>query len=96
MAFRIVARDYFQPGKKEEAMKLFAEVIAETRKEPGCISYEVHQALDDPDSTAMIETWADQAAMDAHINSEHFKRIIPQIGALTAKPSRIEVYEILI
>jgi quinol monooxygenase YgiN len=92
MTIRVVARDKFLPGKKEEALALFQELIEATRKEDGNISYILHEDLADPDSTAMIEAWETKEALDAHLQSAHFQRIIPQIGPLTAGPSRLEIY----
>lgn len=96
MAIKNVARDYWLPGKLEEALPLLREMVECTRKEPGCISYELCELTSEPDSTAMIETWASEEAMQAHINSEHFQRLFPQIVKLCAKPARIESYNVLI
>lgn len=43
------------------------ELAAETRKRPGCISYDA--AADDPHAARLLisERWADQAALSAHL-----------------------------
>ena len=93
MAIRIVARDHMKPEYKEEAFKLLEELIAATRKEPGNIAYQYCQDLKDPDYFAMMEIWKDDEAMKAHLSSEHFTRILPQLAKCMAEPSRMEVYK---
>ena len=36
------------------------------RAEPGNIRYEYYQSLDDPETILLIDSWTDQAAIDAH------------------------------
>jgi quinol monooxygenase YgiN len=93
MAIRVVAREKLQSGKKEELLPLYREMVEATRKEKGCISYNLHELVEDADVLAMIETWESREALDAHMKSEHFQRLIPQIGKYTAQPPRIEIYE---
>jgi autoinducer 2-degrading protein len=40
--------------------------------EPGCHSFVVHQAKDDPTLFLLIETYADEAALEAHRVSSHY------------------------
>jgi quinol monooxygenase YgiN len=93
MSVKVVARDKFQIGKKEEVLEIFREMVELTRKEKGCVSYTLHEALDDPDVLAMIEVWEDKESLDAHLESAHFKRLIPKITAHTAEPTRIEIFK---
>ena len=93
MAIKVVARDRLKPECREEAFKLLKELIEATRKEAGNISYQYCQDIQDPDAYAMIECWESEEALQAHMKSDHFTRIIPQLGAMTAEPSRLEVYK---
>ena len=36
------------------------------RAEPGNLRYEYYQSLDDPETILLIDSWKDQAAIDAH------------------------------
>jgi quinol monooxygenase YgiN len=36
------------------------------RAEPGNLRYEYYQSLDDPETILLINSWTDQAAIDAH------------------------------
>jgi quinol monooxygenase YgiN len=49
----------------------------------------VNQLVDDPDVVVLYEQYDDEAAFQAHIDSEHFQRIVPPlIFPLLAERSR--------
>ena len=43
-----------------------------------------------------IEEWQDYAALDAHIASEHFQRLVPKIDAYSIKDGRFTYMESVI
>lgn len=44
----IVAKFIAKAGKAEQLHQALYALIAPTRKESGCLSYELHQSLDNP------------------------------------------------
>ena len=90
---KVVAKNFIKPESIKTAEPLFRELVAATQKEEGCIEYRL---FFDPKETgvyAFIEEWASQAALDRHMASEHFKRILPQINALASKPGNALVLD---
>lgn len=71
-------------GNEAEVARLFALLRAESRKEPGCRMYLVHRHLTDPTRFLIYEQYDDQAALDAHRASPHFRqyaaRELPKLG----------------
>ncbi len=58
------------------AEEMVASGIAESiRKEPGNLRYQYFQPLDDPETILLIDSWADQAAIDAHHASPMMARL---------------------
>ena len=51
------------------------------RKEPGNLRYQYFQQLDDPETVLLIDSWADQEAIDAH----HASPMMTQLAALREK-----------
>lgn len=43
-------------------------------KEKGCIAYDIFASQTRPEVLMICETWADEAALDAHKNSEHYAK----------------------
>ena len=59
------------------AEEMEASGIAESiRKEPGNLRYQYFQPLDDPEMILLIDSWTDQAAIDAHHASPMMGRIM--------------------
>ena len=46
-------------------------VIAATRKEDGCIFYDLHQSVTDPDQVVFVERWASREALGKHFEAPH-------------------------
>ncbi len=64
------------------AEEMEAAGIAENiRKEPGNLHYQYFQPLDDPETVLLIDSWTDQAAIDAH----HASPMMAQLAALREK-----------
>ena len=71
--------------KKEcvgEYKKIASELVSKTKKEAGCLAYDLFQDLSCETTLAFLESWEDQAHLDAHMQSEHFKRIVPLLDGL--------------
>lgn len=88
----IVAQFTVLPGKTDALLKEVEPLIEATRKESGCISYILHQDIKNPDNFAFIEHWKDQASVDTHMRSDHFKKIGPKLNALRVAPSAVHFY----
>jgi quinol monooxygenase YgiN len=77
---KVVARAKLkQDVNIEEYLELAKEVIDETRKEPGCISYVLFQDIQDPSIVTMLEEWVDEDAIKQHDQSDHVMRIVPEL-----------------
>jgi len=89
----IVAQFTALPGKTDALMKEVEPLIEASRKEAGCIRYILHQDIKNSDNFAFIEHWKDQASVDAHMRSDHFKTIGTKLNALRVAPPTIHLYK---
>lgn len=80
---RVVAKGKLKQGVKlEEYLTLARELVTETNKEEGCISYALHEDINDPTIVTMIEKWVDEEAIEQHNSSEHVRKIVPGLRKL--------------
>jgi quinol monooxygenase YgiN len=49
-------------------------LISPTRKEEGCLQYDLHRSLDDPNLFLLHEAWASRQHHQAHYQTPHFLR----------------------
>lgn len=83
---KVIAQDFIQPDRVDVVLPIYRELVAATRQEPLCISYELLIDRQDPGHFVFIESWPDQAALDAHCATEHFQRLVPMIDRHQTKP----------
>ncbi len=58
----------------EEKMKdLLTAMVEPSKKEDGCIFYEIFQYENEPKRFMAVETWRDEKALDGHKTSTHYK-----------------------
>jgi quinol monooxygenase YgiN len=72
----IVARMRAKAGQEARLKKELLGLVAPTRAEAGCISYDLHQSETDPALFVFYETWKSQAELDAHFETPHIKAIL--------------------
>jgi quinol monooxygenase YgiN len=66
----------FPDERADEVAGLFRELRAASLREEGCLGYEVCRGgADAPGTFVLYEKWADEAALDAHYEHEHFVRL---------------------
>ena len=92
---RIIAKITGQQDKTEALKSVLLDLIAPTRAEAGCISYQLFQSDEDSAEFVFIEEWADGAAIDAHMKSAHVQSAFAKAGSLLAKAPEIRRYSIL-
>jgi quinol monooxygenase YgiN len=93
---KVVAKVTLKPEHIETFKSLVPELVAETRKEEGCIAYQLLNDVNEAHVFAFIEEWENDARLQAHMNSAHFKTIFPQIAALLEKDPEVSVMTLVI
>jgi quinol monooxygenase YgiN len=64
----------FLSEDRSEITEMLHALALATRQEPGCLSYVPHRVDGDPDTVLIYEQYQDQAAVEAHRASTHFRR----------------------
>ena len=59
-------------GHEAEVASVFGKLTEESRKEPGCVMYQVHRHKTEPRRFFIYEQYKDDAALEAHRASPHF------------------------
>lgn len=68
---RTIEADYF-----EEIFELYRKKVAPcSRQEPGNISYELYQDIDDPYTLILIEEWESEDCEAHHQQTAHYKEL---------------------
>lgn len=80
-------------GALEAARAAMAEVITQSRAEPGCISYDYAEDVLEPGLFRVSERWTSRAALDAHFASPHMARWKREREALGLTDRTVSAYQ---
>lgn len=69
----IIARIEAKPDHVELVKTELMKLIAPTRKEQGCIQYDLHQDNDRPEVFLFYENWQTRALWQEHMENDHLK-----------------------
>ena len=84
-------------SKEGQRLLLEAELralIGPSRKEEGCLQYDLHRGADHPDTFLFHEVWASRTHHDAHTRTPHFLRWNARKDALLASNDSV-FYELI-
>ena len=73
MARCLAVKWVIKEGEMDAVLAALAPLVEASRAEPGCLMYQAHRSPDDPNVIFLYEQYADEAAMQAHADSDHFK-----------------------
>lgn len=91
---RVVARITALPDRVEPLKAVLSELVEPTRREAGCIQYELLQNRADPADFTFVETWESEAALETHLASAHIKAATEKLPGLVAAPPDIRRYDL--
>jgi len=67
----VVAHFYLKPDKQKEFIEAARPMVEGTRKEEGCIFYDLHQDLEKPNEFWMLEEWVSLETLNVHSQAPH-------------------------
>ncbi len=63
-------------GQLETVLGILKEVARKSAEEEGNLVYKVHQSNSDANVLILFEGYEDEAAVEVHRNSEHFRQLV--------------------
>ena len=89
----VVATFQSRPGKEAELRDALIGLLAPTRKESGCLNYDLHQSTEESGKFLFHENWTSKAALDAHLQSFQIKALLPRVDELCVAFPDIKIWE---
>jgi quinol monooxygenase YgiN len=82
---KVVAIAETSSERSEELKSICLGLIEPTRKEKGCISYELYQDTTNPGKFTFIENWQSKEHLDIHLKSPHLVAAGEAFGKVVTK-----------
>ena len=74
MAYCLAVKWTIKEGELDAVLAALRPLTEASRAEPGCLMYQAHRDPENPNVLFLYEQYADEAAYQAHAESEHFQR----------------------
>ena len=71
-----------ESANRERVRELIPMFVEPARMEEGCIYYDLHQKIDDPNTFFILDGWTNQDAVDAHAANPHVAEVMKDLGPL--------------
>jgi quinol monooxygenase YgiN len=92
-ALIVAARMVAKPGKEEALRATLMGLIEPTRKEAGCILYDLHEEQGKPGSFLFFEKWTSKQALDEHLAMPYLKALLAAAPELVEGAPEIALYD---
>ena len=79
-------------GKEKDVEEAFAPCIAATKKEAGCLAYELNRDPDEPTTYLMYEKFKSVSALDDHLKQDHTRKLLQTLESLSDGEIKAKVY----
>jgi len=87
-----VAQFVAKAGKRDALVAALARLIPDTRRESGCIRYELNVSVDDDHKVAFVEKFVDRAAFDQHCTKEAIEHYFHNVMPGLVESHHVEVF----
>jgi quinol monooxygenase YgiN len=74
MPYCLAVKWTIKEGELDAVLAALRPLTEASRQEPGCLVYQPHRDPENPSSIFLYEQYTDEAAYQAHADSEHFER----------------------
>jgi quinol monooxygenase YgiN len=88
----VIAHFYAKPEKARELEKILLNFVVQTRQEPGCVNYDLHQADDDPNVFMFYENWRSREEWDLHNQRPFLKSFLEKRTDYLTKDIEVKTY----
>lgn len=92
---RVVARVVALPDKIEDLKIILTGLLEPTRKENGCIFYDLMQNNTNPAEFVFVEEWKSETDLQAHLASDHIQEALVKCHNLVEMLPDIRSYQLI-
>ena len=89
MTITIVVDFDLEPSRADETRRAFQELAEQTRREPGALVFDAFADPHRPNTVVLVEQWADQHAINAHMELPHTKAFLDASQGAFVNPQTV-------
>ena len=89
---KIVAKVLIKEGMVDAFVASAKTLVEASQKDEGNIFYTLNVSVENPRQFAILECWDNQAALDAHMQADHFKAAMAGMAEVAETEMTIELF----
>jgi quinol monooxygenase YgiN len=74
------------PHRRAEVLEVFRAVQGPVLAQPGCAACHIYEEHGPEQAVVLVERWESQAALEVHLRSENYRRVLEAIELSGAPP----------
>lgn len=82
------------PAKRDDALDLIEDLAEQSRAEDGMIDYRAATDISDPNVVRFFEQYEDEAAFEAHSQTDHYEAFAAALPDLLAGEPEVHRFEV--
>jgi quinol monooxygenase YgiN len=77
------------PDRRADVIEVFRAIQGPVLAQPGCIACHIYEEQGPESAVVLVERWESQVALEAHLRSENYRRILGAIE-LSGTPPEVQ------
>lgn len=91
----VIAYIFARAGEENRVRNALLALVKQTRKEKGCINYDLHHSTNDARTFVMYENWESAEDLEAHAKSQHLREFGRIMGPSLERPTELTKWNML-
>ncbi len=91
----VVAVVKAKAGREDALGEALSALVEPSRKDEGCIKYDLHRNADEPSEYIFYEQWESREKLDLHLARPHLKAFGEKAGELLAAPLDVKILKLM-
>jgi quinol monooxygenase YgiN len=88
----VVVRLRAKAGMETRVYQELANLLPPTRRENGCLNFDMHQSPNDPALFLFHENWESEEDLKRHFETPHIRRWIHEAESMLAEPMELTIW----
>ena len=89
----VVAQIKAKPGQETQVRQELLSLVAPSRRDAGCLNYDLHEGLNTPGLFMFHENWASKTHLDEHLKKSDLQAVLARVAQMAAEPPQITLWE---
>jgi quinol monooxygenase YgiN len=83
-----------EPEHRDDALDTIEDLVEQSRTEDGTVDYRATTDVEDPNTVRFFEQYEDRAALEAHLQTDHYEQFEAALGGWLAGKPEVRQFDV--